>query len=469
MKAPAQMPPLGEPKTRAPSPTLRRAHGARDAAPEYGGERVWDALAQRATGSVERQAAVDTGYGALIAEAAAPASCFGKLPLQAKLQVGAPGDALEVEADQMAERVMCMPDPAATSGVAASGVGDALQRKCAECREEEEGKAHRTAAGVLVGESVAPPIVHEVLRSAGQPLDAETRAFMEPRFGHDFGNVRVHTDRLASRSAEAVAARAYTVGPDVVFKQGEYAPDTLEGRRILAHELSHVVQQSALGTTAQRTLEVARTNYSLQRDEDDASPEEISTPTLVDEGPAYSQPTSTRSNLSDDYGAVQSELELVSFKETSAGQRPMRPGRSPRPVTTKSIIVDTSEQTLTAYVGTNVAFVFNCVSGDSDHRTHCVNKFPIYWKHKIHRSSKYNAQMNYAMFFNGDEAIHQGSVVGPLSWLKANIGLLGDYVGSHGCVRLTEEDARALFDWAPEGTPVTVTGDQCQPSSTRKP
>ena len=77
----------------------------------------------------------------------------------------------------------------------------------------------------------------------GQPLDAQTRAFMEPRFGHDFGHVRVHTDAKATESARAVDALAYTVGQEVVFSAGRYAPTSFEGSRLLAHELVHVIQQ----------------------------------------------------------------------------------------------------------------------------------------------------------------------------------------------------------------------------------
>ena len=88
-----------------------------------------------------------------------------------------------------------------------------------------------------------PSLVHDVLRSPGQPLDAATRAALEPRFGHDFSGVRVHTDDRAAESARAVEARAYTVGQDVAFGPGQYAPDTSQGRRLLAHELAHVVQQ----------------------------------------------------------------------------------------------------------------------------------------------------------------------------------------------------------------------------------
>lgn len=90
-----------------------------------------------------------------------------------------------------------------------------------------------------------PPIAYEVLRSPGQPLDAETQAFMEPRFGHDFSHVRVHTDAKAAESARAVNALAYTVGRNVVFGTGQYAPETGMGQGLLAHELTHVIQQSA--------------------------------------------------------------------------------------------------------------------------------------------------------------------------------------------------------------------------------
>jgi GH24 family phage-related lysozyme (muramidase) len=127
-----------------------------------------------------------------------------------------------------------------------------LQRKCAcggsagfsgQC--EDCGKQRlllqRRAAGPADG--IAPPIVHEVLRAPGAPLDPAARADLEPRFGHDFSRVRVHTDACAAQSADAVNALAYTVGRDVVFAAGRYAPHTDAGRHLLSHELTHVVQQ----------------------------------------------------------------------------------------------------------------------------------------------------------------------------------------------------------------------------------
>jgi Domain of unknown function (DUF4157) len=89
----------------------------------------------------------------------------------------------------------------------------------------------------------APPIVHEVLRSPGSQLDDSTRAALEPQFGHDFGRVRVHTDSKAAASAQAVDASAYTVGPNIVFASGQFSPDTAQGRKLLAHELTHTIQQ----------------------------------------------------------------------------------------------------------------------------------------------------------------------------------------------------------------------------------
>ncbi|GAC1342995.1 MAG: hypothetical protein NVSMB27_02470 [Ktedonobacteraceae bacterium] len=93
--------------------------------------------------------------------------------------------------------------------------------------------------------NTVPPVVYDVLNSPGHPLDAGTRAFMGPRFEHDFSQVRVHTDTRAAESARAVNALAYTVGRDIVFGMGQYAPTSMIGKKLLAHELTHVVQQGS--------------------------------------------------------------------------------------------------------------------------------------------------------------------------------------------------------------------------------
>ena len=103
-----------------------------------------------------------------------------------------------------------------------------------------------------VEETLVPSIVHEVLRSPGQPLDPATRAFMEMRFGRDLSQVRVHADSQAERSTQAIQARAYTVGRNIVFGAGEYAAYSQAGRSLLAHELTHIVQQGAASGLLQR-------------------------------------------------------------------------------------------------------------------------------------------------------------------------------------------------------------------------
>jgi Domain of unknown function (DUF4157) len=153
------------------------------------------------------------------------------------------------------ERIHTQVKPARKSSSFAPTRPGLLQRKCAcggtpgpdgecaECRAKRlslQRRPTQEATGSFV-----PPVVNDVLRSSGQPLDANIRAFMESRFGHNFGQVRVHADEKAAESAGAVGALAYTVGRDVVFGAGHYAPETVEGRRLLAHELAHVVQQAS--------------------------------------------------------------------------------------------------------------------------------------------------------------------------------------------------------------------------------
>src|SRR5271157_335234 len=173
--------------------------------------------------------------------------------IQTKLTVNEPGDAFEREADRVADAVMRMPAPPtanATASLRESTSPNKVQRACScggSCKDCQEKAAvvQRVPSGYAAGVGAAPPIVHEVLRSSARPLDAATRSFMEPRFGADFSRVRVHTDAKAAESAKAVNALAYTVGSDVVFGTGQFTSASDAGRRILSHELVHVVQQGA--------------------------------------------------------------------------------------------------------------------------------------------------------------------------------------------------------------------------------
>lgn len=154
-----------------------------------------------------------------------------------------------------------------------------LQRKCAcggtpgadgECEECKNKQLQRKAAAPKAAAqtgAIAPPIVHEVLRSPGQPLDSATRAFMEPRFGHDFSQVRVHTNTRAAESARAVNALAYTVGSNVVFGSGQYGASSREARRLLAHELAHTLQ-SGFTDPGDRPLRITGVNEASERQAD---------------------------------------------------------------------------------------------------------------------------------------------------------------------------------------------------------
>ncbi|MDB4950665.1 MAG: hypothetical protein JWM27_3314 [Gemmatimonadetes bacterium] len=146
------------------------------------------------------------------------------------------------------------------------------ERPDVERDQAGRGAVRRSAAGPAP--AVAPPAVHDILRSPGQALDAGTRAYMEPRFGHSFADVRVHADGAAADSARAVGARAYAVGSSVVFGSGRYAPGTPDGRRLIAHELAHVVQQSGAPrgpSTVHASLEIGPSDAPEEREADRAA------------------------------------------------------------------------------------------------------------------------------------------------------------------------------------------------------
>ncbi len=151
-----------------------------------------------------------------------------KLGLQRKLTIGASNDPLEREADRVADQVMAAPVRSAVSDVPLR-----IQRYAGQANES-------------VG--TAPASVDRVLASSGRPLESALRQDMGQRFGYDFSQVRVHSGAAAEQSARAVNSRAYTVGRDIVFGNGEYAPNSASGQRLLAHELTHVIQQNKEST-----------------------------------------------------------------------------------------------------------------------------------------------------------------------------------------------------------------------------
>jgi hypothetical protein len=167
-----------------------------------------------------------------------PRWSIGALPVLPKLTIGAADDPLEAEADRVADQAMRMPAPALRVTAAPTQV----RRKCAACAEEDEKLRMKPAAAPRARIVEAPPIVHDVLREPGRPLDSETREFFEPRFGRNLGDVRLHVGGKAAEATGAARARAFTVGRNIVFSAGEYSPSSAEGRSLLAHELAHTVQ-----------------------------------------------------------------------------------------------------------------------------------------------------------------------------------------------------------------------------------
>ncbi|HEY8699135.1 MAG TPA: DUF4157 domain-containing protein [Rhizomicrobium sp.] len=153
--------------------------------------------------------------------------------IQAKLTVGQTDDPLEREADRIADQVMRMPEPRRAS---AGARHQPVQNGSGTVQTRSLQPPNSTAVD-------APPIVGDVLSSPGRPLEPKARAFFESRFGCDFSDVRVHTDRRAADAARSIGARAFTSGRRIAFAHGEYAPDMESGRRLVTHELAHVLQQ----------------------------------------------------------------------------------------------------------------------------------------------------------------------------------------------------------------------------------
>ena len=170
--------------------------------------------------------------------------------IQPKLTVGTVNDVYEQEADAVADRIMRMPEPS-------------VQRKCAHCEEDERImkkpltsfiQAKGNEGGMEAPASVSKQI--ESSRGGGNRLDENTKTFMESRFGTDFSGVKIHTDNTAIQMSRNINAQAFTVGNDIYFNSGKYDPQSDEGKRLLAHELVHTVQQeNGLKRNIQRTVD----------------------------------------------------------------------------------------------------------------------------------------------------------------------------------------------------------------------
>lgn len=174
------------------------------------------------------------------------------LQVQAKLTVGAVNDPAEAEADQVADQVMRMPEAAAGGDLPPASNGSEfapVRRLCADC-EEDEIVQTKEAPGAGPALTAASEGTIMGLRGGGVPLPAAERAFFEPRFGRSFERVRIHDGANAGAAAKGIQARAFTLGNDIAFAGGEYRPGSSGGRRLMAHELTHVIQQGGGGGDA---------------------------------------------------------------------------------------------------------------------------------------------------------------------------------------------------------------------------
>ena len=209
---------------------------------------------------------------------------LGRQQVQTKLTLGAVDDRFEQEAERVADEVMRMPAPAGSvSRVSGRSTTSGVQRMCSECEEElrrqpeEEEEELLQASTVRGGLNPVSPELAQTIHSlrSGRPLAPAERTYFEPRFGRDFSDVRLHTDQQAAETAHAINARAFTLGRNVVFGADMYAPHSHSGRRLLAHELTHVIQQGRAGSalsTPQSSVGETRVQRTLNDGHDLTSP-----------------------------------------------------------------------------------------------------------------------------------------------------------------------------------------------------
>jgi hypothetical protein len=191
-------------------------------------------------------------------------SSFFKPVIQKKLTVGSANDSYEAEADTVANKVMRMQEPQQQN---MSHSGSLVQRKCAGCEQEEKLQMKPLADSITPliqrrstesgSESHAPSHVESQINSSrggGNSMDHGTQHFMESRFGTDFSDVKIHTGSQAVQMSRELNAQAFTVGSDIYFNEGKYSPNSDSGRHLLAHELTHTVQQTGgIGRKIQKT------------------------------------------------------------------------------------------------------------------------------------------------------------------------------------------------------------------------
>ena len=214
------------------------------------------------------------------------------LPIQTKVKISQPGDKYEQEADRIAEQVMRMPEPRVSES-----------ETTAQVRKETIQTKSATGEGSTDSLAVSLSIIS--LQSGGQPLSQSEREFFEPRFGIDLSQVRIHADSRATETAQSLNARAFTIGRDIVFGTGQYEMGSTEGRQLLAHELTHTIQQ---GYASDKFLSSSPRVNSIKKDLIQCSGEcspPVCEPNLRDEVQSPPTPYDLAADL-EEYGVLRS-------------------------------------------------------------------------------------------------------------------------------------------------------------------
>ncbi|HKI43804.1 MAG TPA: DUF4157 domain-containing protein [Balneolales bacterium] len=264
----------------------------------------------------------------------------GRKPaVQAKLRLNKPGDQYEQEADAMANKVVRMErSPLSRQDVpTASLVGPSIQRKCAHCEEEEKKKHIMRKEGSYTGnESESSQFIAELntTKGVGDHLSNATRASMKSVFGIDFSAVRIHTDATANKLSRNINALAFTVGHDIYFGAGRFAPQTSSGRHLLAHELTHVVQQAQTSPafvqrlTCPETAAPGRVAQTEGRNAIDARAERIINRAAEESTPISERATRSISDIICAYFPAQAGLvRNITYHQHDSGLHTTRVGR----------------------------------------------------------------------------------------------------------------------------------------------
>ena len=185
--------------------------------------------------------------------------------VQCSLAIGAVNDPLEHEADTMANKIMSMQEVPFVAPAREGGI----QRKCAGCEEEEKVQRkslgsfiqrRESSAGIVASDAVSNKI--NASKGGGINMDSHTQSFMQSRFGADFGDIKIHTGSEAIQMNRELNAKAFTVGSDIYFNEGQYNPGSGEGKHLLAHELTHTIQQESTNIKSiRRKVHSGNDNY----------------------------------------------------------------------------------------------------------------------------------------------------------------------------------------------------------------